>query len=131
MISPTKAGRRTTALRTEPARETRVGVEGSYPDAWRRPMERAFPIAKAVRHLEAGHWKAAHEIVQKDSSTLGCWVHGIVHLIEGDLANAQYWYRRAHRSLPHGNTAAAEIAALKEQLGGATETAKSRGAGTQ
>jgi hypothetical protein len=35
-----------------------------------------------------------------------------VHLIEGDLENAKYWYRRAHRPLPHGNTAAAEIAAL-------------------
>ena len=71
------------------------------------------PIVKAVRHLEAGEWSAAHEIVQKDASSLGCWAHGIVHLIEGDLDNARYWYRRAHRPLPDGNTANAEIAALK------------------
>jgi len=63
------------------------------------------PIVKAVRHLEAGEWSAAHEIVQKDASSLGCWAHGIVHLVEGDLDNAKYWYRRAHRPLPHGNTA--------------------------
>jgi hypothetical protein len=74
------------------------------------------PIVRAVSHLEAGDWKAAHVLVQKDSSTLGCWAHGIVHLIEGDLANAQYWYRRARRPLPHGDTATAEIAALKETL---------------
>ena len=74
------------------------------------------PIAKAVGHLEAGDWQSAHVLVQRDSSTLGCWAHGIVHLIEGDLANAKYWYRRAHRSLPHGDTAAAEIAALKDTL---------------
>ena len=74
------------------------------------------PIVKAVRHLEAGDWKAAHLIVQKDASSLGCWAHGIVHLIEGDLDNAKYWYRRAHRPLPHGNTANAEIAALKATL---------------
>jgi hypothetical protein len=80
------------------------------------------PIAKAVRHLEAGDWQAAHVIVQNDATTLGCWAHGIVHLIEGDLANAQYWYRRAHRPLPHGDTAAAEIAALKERLHRATGT---------
>ena len=49
------------------------------------------PIVKAVRHLEAGEWKAAHEIVQKDASSLGCWAHGIVHLVEGDLDNAKYW----------------------------------------
>jgi hypothetical protein len=74
------------------------------------------PMAMAVSHLEAGNWQAAHDIVRNDSSSLGCWAHGIVHLIEGDLANAQYWYRRAHRPLPHGNTATAEIAALKERL---------------
>jgi hypothetical protein len=81
------------------------------------------PIAKAVNHLEMGDWKAAHVIVQNDSTALGCWAHGIVHLIEGDLANAQYWYRRAHRSLPHVDTAAAEIAALKERLHGAAPAA--------
>jgi len=74
------------------------------------------PLAKAVRHLEAGDWQAAHAIVQKDSSTRGCWAHGIVHLIEGDLDNAQYWYRRARRPLPHSDTVAAEIAALKDAL---------------
>jgi hypothetical protein len=74
------------------------------------------PIAKVVRHLEAGEWKAAHALVQKDATSLGCWAHGIVHLIEGDLENAKYWYRRAHRPLPHGNTAAAEIAALKASV---------------
>jgi hypothetical protein len=74
------------------------------------------PLAKAVRHLEAGEWEAAHAIVQKDSSLLGNWAHGIVHLIQGDLENARYWYRRAHRRLPDGDTAAAEIAALKAAL---------------
>jgi hypothetical protein len=71
------------------------------------------PLTRAVRHLEAGEWQAAHALVQKDASLLGCWAHGLVHLIEGDLENAKYWYRRARRPLPHGNTAAAEIAALK------------------
>ena len=70
-------------------------------------------IAKVVRHLEAGEWKSAHALAQKDATPLGYWAHGLVHLIEGDLENAKYWYRRAHRPLPHGNTVAAEIAALK------------------
>ena len=74
------------------------------------------PIVKAVRHLEQGQWKAAHALVQNDASSLGCWAHGIVHLIEGDLDNAKYWYRRAHRPLPDGNTAKAEIAALKASI---------------
>jgi hypothetical protein len=74
------------------------------------------PIAMAVGHLESGEWQAAHALVQADASELGCWAHGIVHLVEGDLGNAKYWYRRAHRPLPDGNTAAAEIAALKDAL---------------
>jgi hypothetical protein len=80
------------------------------------------PIAKAVRHLESGDWKAAHLIVQNDSSSLGCWAHGIVHLIEGDLDNARYWYRRAHRAMPHLDTANAEIAALKASLAAVSST---------
>jgi len=78
-------------------------------------------IDKAVRHLEQGEWEAAHALVQDDASTLGCWAHGIVHLIEGDMDNARYWYRRAHRALPHGNAAKAEIAALKASIGEGTQ----------
>ena len=45
-----------------------------------------------------GDWEKAHAIVQNDDSELGCWAHGIVHLLEGDLGNARYWYRaRASR----------------------------------
>ena len=92
-------------------------------------------IVRAVRHLEAGDWQAAHAIVQKDASSLGCWAHGIVHLLEGDLDNARYWYRRAHRALPHGDTANAEIAALKETIArGAAEktvTERAQRKGTQ
>ena len=46
-------------------------------------------IAKAVRHLEAGEWQAAHALVQKDATLLGCWAHGLVHLIEGDLEQCE------------------------------------------
>ena len=79
------------------------------------PIRRADenPLEQAVRLLEAGNWQAAHEIVQKDASVHGCWAHGILHMLEGDLDNAKYWYRRARRALPEGNTVRAEIAALK------------------
>lgn len=73
----------------------------------------------AIDLLDAGDWEAAHTIVQSDSSASGCWAHGIVHIMEGDLRNAGYWYGRAGRELPGGGEAvtkadlAAEIAALK------------------
>ena len=74
-------------------------------------------LRSAVAHLERGDWQAAHEIVQKDeASPLYCWAHGIVHVMEGDLANARYWYREAHRPFPKDYSVAAEISALKGAL---------------
>ena len=71
-------------------------------------------LRKAVLLLEKGDWKAAHVIVQEDEeSPLSCWAHGIVHIMEGDLPNARYWYRRAKRAF--SEDVEAEIAALKEK----------------
>ena len=46
--------------------DTRMATEG---------LERAMEL------LVARDWQAAHEIVQKDKSTLAAWLHGIVHTI--------------------------------------------------
>ena len=73
-------------------------------------------LRAALAHLERGDWRAAHEIVQQDEeSPLACWAHGIVHLMEGDLPNARYWYREAKRAFP-AKGATAEIAALRRSL---------------
>ena len=74
-------------------------------------------LRPAVAHLEKGDWQAAHAIVQKDEdSPLSCWAHGIVHVLEGDLANARYWYREAKRAFPEAYSVTEEIAALKAAL---------------
>ena len=64
--------------------------------------------------LEAGDWKAAHEIVQKQSSMLAAWLHGIVHLLEGDLDNARGWYEKAKREFPEPGAVKQEIAAARK-----------------
>jgi hypothetical protein len=75
-------------------------------------------LAEALAHLERGDWQAAHAIVQRDEhSALACWAHGIVHLMEGDLANARYWYREAKRTFPEAPSAAAEISELRASAG--------------
>ena len=74
------------------------------------PIDRKS-LAVAVTLLETGDWQAAHAIVQEDEeSALACWAHGIVHLLEGDTANARYWYKKAGR--PFGEDVPKEIAAL-------------------
>jgi hypothetical protein len=74
-------------------------------------------LSKAVEHLKSGDWQAAHEIVQRDEeSPLACWAHGIVHIMEGDLPNARYWYGQAKRAFPREPDADAEISALNTAL---------------
>ncbi len=75
-------------------------------------------LRSAVAHLERGEWQAAHAIVQRDEeSALSCWAHGIVHVMEGDLPNARYWYGQAKRAFPKDYSVAGEIAALKDACG--------------
>ena len=71
-------------------------------------------LQTALDHLVNGGWDAAHKIVQSDESPTACWVHGIVHVMEGDLDNARYWYGRAGREF--SDDAAQEIAAVKKVL---------------
>ena len=73
-------------------------------------------LARAVELLEAGDWQAAHEIVQKDTSELAAWLHGLVHTLEGDLGNARYWYRKAGRAFPGPDAVREEIAAARQRL---------------
>ena len=70
----------------------------------------------AIRHLQRGDFEKAHAIVQNDNTEMGCWAHGIVHMLEGDLGNARYWYRRAGRPFPRERDASAEIDALVTAL---------------
>ena len=69
-------------------------------------------LSSAIRHLQRGDWEKAHAIVQNDNSDRGCWAHGIVHMFEGDMGNARYWYRRAGRSFPREPDVSVEIDAL-------------------
>jgi hypothetical protein len=74
-------------------------------------------LETALAHLERMDWQAAHQIVQQDEqSPLACWLHGIVHLIEGDEPNARYWYRAARRAFPQKPDIAAEISAARREL---------------
>jgi len=73
-------------------------------------------LARAVELLETGAWQQAHEIVQEDKSALAAWLHGIVHTLEGDLDNAQYWYRKADRVFRGPDAVGDEIAAARQAL---------------
>jgi len=74
-------------------------------------------LVRAIELLSAGDWQSAHTIVQQEKSALASWLHGIVHILEGDLDNARGWYRRADRPFPGPGAAQEEIAAARKALG--------------
>lgn len=75
-------------------------------------------LGRALELLAAGQWKPAHEIVQGDSSRLASWLHGIVHIIEGDMDNARGWYKRAEREFPGAVAVQDELAAARKEMRG-------------
>ena len=74
-------------------------------------------LMEVIELLARGAWKEAHPIIQADKSVEAAWLHGIVHTIEGDLENAEHWYRKARRAFPGPDAVQAEIAAARELLG--------------
>jgi hypothetical protein len=79
-------------------------------------MAGAEPLTRAVELLATGAWQPAHEIVQKETSALAAWLHGIVHTLEGDLDNARYWYRKANRVFPGPDAVQDEISAARRAV---------------
>ena len=57
-------------------------------------------LRQAVAVALGGDWQAAHEVAQRfEQDPVACWLHAVVHRIQGDLDNARYWYRRCGREL--------------------------------
>ena len=50
---------------------------------------------RSLWYAKKGEWDAAHDIAQEIDTQMGSWIHALLHLIEGDLGNAGYWYARA------------------------------------
>ncbi len=65
------------------------------PDDWPDPLVALWWDAK-------GNWKMAHEVVGTDETPDGAWVHAYLHRKEGDLGNANYWYREARKPMADG-----------------------------
>lgn len=81
----------------------------------------AAPPAGLAAPLEAlwweahGDWDRAHGAAQAGEDAGSAWVHAYLHRVEGDLANADYWYRRAGRQRPAASLEA-EWAAIAAAL---------------
>ncbi|MCP4786618.1 MAG: hypothetical protein GY903_07065 [Fuerstiella sp.] len=62
-----------------------------------RPPAELSAELESLWHTKAGNWDTAHGIVQDIPTPLGSWIHALLHLIEGDIGNAGYWFNRSGR----------------------------------
>lgn len=72
----------------------------------------------AVAKAQAGEWDQSHKIVQEYSDTMACWIHAVLHKIEGDESNSRYWYARTDQKYENFTEADAELLAISRQLEG-------------
>ena len=59
-------------------------------------MDNNEQLKMAVQAALAGDWEQAHKITQDYSDTTACWIHAVLHKIEGDEYNSNYWYAKTN-----------------------------------
>lgn len=68
------------------------------PDRWTDGDPSKLLYAQAVQsalHLWNDSLNASHELSQQINNETGSYLHGVMHRMEGDFPNANYWFRIA------------------------------------
>jgi hypothetical protein len=74
-------------------------------------------LFKAIDSALAGDWDRAHKIVQQDETDpLACWIHAVLHKIEGDAGNSRYWYARTAHKYSDFADPGKELAAIRREI---------------
>lgn len=76
------------------------------------------PLTEIIALMREGKWNEAHNLVQNDDSSTAAWLHALLHVQEGDLEDAEYWYGRAGRHFRGRGTLNEELDALEASLKG-------------
>lgn len=79
------------------------------------PAGLSLPMA-ALWHIHRDEWYTAHALVQTHEGDPACdRIHALLHRIEGDVANARWWYRQTGQA-PHPHGVTAEWESLVSEL---------------
>lgn len=73
-------------------------------------------LLKAIKLAQDGHWDAPHRIVQDYKDTASCWIHAVLHKIEGDESNSRYWYARCDTNFEDYADTSQELDAIEDFL---------------
>ena len=55
---------------------------------------------KALQLIKEDDWHQAHDLISEYDDENASRIHAFLHRIEGDLWNADYWYRRGGTTRP-------------------------------
>lgn len=75
-------------------------------DEFQHTLTAPSPPDKLTGHLQAlwydakGDWNRSHSVIQNIEDKNAAWIHAYLHRKEGDIGNADYWYRRAGKNRP-------------------------------
>lgn len=92
-------------------------------DAFLESVKEASPPAELSEKLKAlwfaqkGDWERAHTVAQDIHDADGSWIHANLHREEGDLGNAQYWYRGSGRSMTGATVEEERLGMIEALLG--------------
>jgi hypothetical protein len=85
-----------------------------------KPLQALWLIRKGGYRV-GPEWEQAHAIVQAQEGVFEFdWVHALLHWIEADMGNADYWYRRAGRKRATPSVSA-EWQHMASELSGVTK----------
>lgn len=73
-------------------------------------------LKRAVAAALNDDWNTAHEIAQESNEQIACWIHAVLHKIEGDESNSRYWYSRARKRYEDFANSTNELKAIAELL---------------
>ena len=77
--------------------EFKQSLSGSSPPA------EISPYLQSMWYDAKGDWNKAHSIIQNIEDKKAAWIHAYLHHKEGDIGNADYWYRRSGKERPSGS----------------------------
>jgi len=64
------------------------------------PPNRLSSYLQSLWYDAKGDWNEAHSIIQDIEDKTAAWIQAYLHRKEGDIGNADYWYRRASKTRP-------------------------------
>jgi hypothetical protein len=79
------------------------------------PSQSLTPALAGLWRAAKDDWDTAHHVVMDEGGKDCAWVYAYLHRVEGDMGNADYWYRKAAKKAANG-ALQAEWAAIAAAL---------------